>query len=278
MKYQPAAVVQQNVGTVQEPFFGGEFGVYLTTVQALQIGTITFTAAGTATYTANAAVTLATPNDLQLTALVAIQALPTDPPVGVQLMGVSDASANITGTVFFNPPTWSTNLDPNFGRGIAFDLNPSVPGAKFKSITGLGAVTGGQFGLKIGVFSLPQQSDYVFIGCTTEIDFNAKDRMAKGVDCRMETDAFIKAGKTQAGELKIGSKLFSMVEGMARFSGLKATAMLVGVKDGILIGDQLVFTAYRPTIKARLPDGDGESMSDAEGKFEEHLFFVAPGM
>ena len=278
MKYQPPQVSVNDLDVVQSPFFGGEFGVYLTTVAAIQVGLITFSAADAAVFTPNAAAALPDAGkDLQVTALTSIQSLPTDDQVAVQLNGSKAGGDSMTGLAVFAPPSWSRVSSPNWGRGISFDLVPSVPDAKFKAITALAGATGGHYGLKLGVYALPEMADYVLLGCTTEIDFNTKSRVAKGIDCRMEADAFVKRGKTQPGELKIGSKFFSMAEGMARFDGLKTTCMLVGVKDGQLMGDRLTFTEYTPTIKPRLPDGDGEAMHDAEGKFVEHLFFVAPG-
>jgi hypothetical protein len=275
MQYQPVAAVVQQLDTIQEPYFGGEFGVYLTTVAALQIGIIFFNSAGNVTYTPNIAASLpAAGNDLQLVAESPNQALPTDPQVVIALTGTAATGGALTGSATFAQPSWAQVQGPQFSVGAALDV--SAGGTKWGSVASV-AATGGSYGLTIGVWSLPQQTDYQFIGCTTEIDFNTKSRVAKGVDCRMVTDAFVKAGKSQPGELRIGTKMFSMKENMAPFNGLNVTAMLVGVKDGLIIGDRLMFVQYHPTIKPKLPDGDGEAMLDAEGKFVDHGFFVAPG-
>ncbi len=276
MQYQPTAAVQAQLNTIEEPYFGGEFGLYLTTVVAVQVGQIFFNSAGNVTYTPNAAVALPSAgNDLQMVAQSANQALPTDPNVAIQLTGTAFSGGALTGLAVFQSPTWATVQQPGFGRGAAYDIQAG--GTKWGSVTGVAGATGGNYGLTLGIFSLPQQTDYTFIGCTTEIDFNTKSRVAKGVDCRMVTDAFVKAGKTQPGELRIGTKQFSMRENMAAYDGLNVTAMFVGVKDGLMIGDRLVFVQYHPTVKSKLPDGDGEATLDAEGKFVEHAFFVAPG-
>lgn len=276
MQYQPTAATANQLPTVQEPYFGGEFGLYLTTVVALQVGEIFFNSAGNVTYTPNAAAALPSAgNDLQVVAESANQALPTDPNVAIQLTGTAATGGNLTGLAVFQSPSWATVQQAGFGVGTAYDVQAG--GTKWGSVTGVAGATGGSYGLTLGIWSLPQQSDYTFIGCTTEIDFNTKSRVAKGVDCRMVSDAFVKAGKTQPGELRIGTKQFSMRENMAGYNGLKTTAMLVGVKDGLMIGDRLVFAQYQPTVKSKLPDGDGEAMLDAEGKFVDHAFFVAPG-
>ncbi len=130
--------------------------------------------------------------------------------------------------------------------------------------------------MRFALYALPVLTDYTLIGCVRDFDFNTKSRMAKGIDCGMESDAFVKRGKTQPGEITVGDKLKGFAEGLMRFDGLKCTLMAVGIKDGQVTGDRLVFTQFVPTCKVKLPEGDGEATSDAIGKFVEHLFFVAP--
>jgi len=151
-----------------------------------------------------------------------------------------------------------------------------VSSGQVGSITGLQSVVGGGINQNFRIYQLPQATDYVLIEPTTEIDFNTKARVAKGVDSGMESDAYVKRGKSLPGELTIGSKFKDMIEGMARYAGQKCTAMLVGYKDGQVLGDRLVFAQYTSTVKPKLPEGDGEAMIEATGKFVDHLFFIAP--
>jgi hypothetical protein len=53
--------------------------------------------------------------------------------------------------------------------------------------------------------------------------------------------------------------------------------MLLGIKDGVVTTDRIVFVQYVPTVEVDLPDGDGEAVENAAaGKWVEALFFVAP--
>ena len=272
MKYLPDAIASDDLAIAQAPYFGGEFAVYLTHVPAVLLGVITFTAANTATYAANAGAVLAAAGDVQMAALTALKSTVD---LRVNLTGTNNAAAPVTGLSVFSAPSYAGTPGSSYGRGYAKDVTISA-GTGFAAITGLSGVTGGAAGLKIGVFSLPVQADYVLVGCCTEKDFNTKSRVAKGVDCGMESDAFVKRGKSQPGDLNISNKLFGFGDGLARFDGHKTTAMLVGLKDGQVLGDRLVFTEFTPTVKVKAPDGDGEAMLDGNGKFVEHLFFVAP--
>jgi hypothetical protein len=138
-------------------------------------------------------------------------------------------------------------------------------------------VTNGDRGLTLDVYQLPVLSSYVLVGCTTEKKFTTKGRKPVGIDCGMESDAFIKRGKSGKGELTIDSKFGGMAERLTRFDGAKCTALLVGIKDGVITTDQMLFTQYVPGLDVSLPDGDGEAVENAaSGKYKEALFFVAP--
>lgn len=280
MLYVPTSIASASLDVAQAPYFGGEFNVYLTTVPAILIGEIDLTGPGAGAYTDNGATAIvaqspSTGADLQMVALTPLISTVT---AVIKIAGLNAAGSPVSqdGTATFAPPARAANQSKTFGRGIATDI---IAADEFTTVTGLAAstpITGGAANVKFGVFELPVLADYSLVGCTTDIDFNTKSRSAKGIDCGMEADAFIKRGKTQPGELNIGSKLKSFAEGLARFDGLKTTCMLVGLKDGQETCDRLVFTQWVPNIKPRLPDGDGEAMIDAAGKFAEHLFFIAP--
>jgi hypothetical protein len=280
MLYVPSSIPAASLDVAAAPYLGGEFNVYLTAVAAILIGEVNLTAAGAGAYTDNGATAIvaqspSTGADLQLVALTPLISTAT---CIIKLAGLNDAGTPVTqdGTATFAPPARAANQSKTFGRGIATDL---VAATKFTTITGLALatpITGGAANVRFGLFQLPVQADYSLVGCTTDINFNTKSRQAKGIDCGMETDAFIKRGKTQPGELSIGSKLKGFAEGLARFDGLKTTCMLVGLKDGQETCDRLVFTEWVPNIKPRFPEGDGEATIDAEGKFAEHAFFIAP--
>lgn len=92
----------------------------------------------------------------------------------------------------------------------------------------------------------------------------------------MEADKYVKLGKTGKGDLVIDSKFGSLMDGLARFDGALTTALLIGLKEGVVTQDNFVFVKFIPSVDVDLPDGDGESMANAaQGKFKDHLFFEA---
>ena len=68
----------------------------------------------------------------------------------------------------------------------------------------------GQKQVKFALYTLPDLASYVLVGCTADINFNLKARTALGVDCGMESDAFVLRGKTTPGDLSLGSKFKGM--------------------------------------------------------------------
>lgn len=187
----------------------------------------------------------------------------------------SPTPAVMTGVATFAPPAWVEDQSFNFQTGYAVDLIPGTDGATFTQLTSLTSVAGGQAGIEFDLFQLPLLTDWIAVGCTSDVTFNDKSRAARGIDCGLKSDAFVVRGKTNPGNLSIRSKLRGMADGLPRFSGSKVTCMLIGKHDDQLTGDRLVFTQFTPTVSYDFPDGDGESMVNVEGKFVDLLMFVA---
>lgn len=275
MLYNPPAVPAADLDITLSGYFGGEFGIYMSAKAAVHIGDVVLTAATVGTWVPNPAVTFPfSATDLQVVATTPILSSSN---VVITLAGLDNSGTPVAmnGTATFAPPARATVATPNFERGIATDLVPATPTKMFTSITGIGTIVGGGPNQTYAVYALPLQTDYQFIVATKDFDFNTRSRQAKGIDAGMESDFWIKRGKTQPGELTIAAKLASFVDGMARFDGLKCTVMAVGIKDGQDTCDRLVFTQFVQTIKPRLPEGDGEAELPATGKFKELLMFYA---
>jgi hypothetical protein len=162
-------------------------------------------------------------------------------------------------------PTTPATLTGGSGTGASFDLTVIS-----------GAIVGGGQNQIYDVYQLPEAADYTLIPATMDVDFNTKSRKAVGIDAGMEADFWIKRGKSQPGDLRVGSKLQSFAEGLARLDGFKGTLMAVGLKDGQVIGDRLIWTEAVLNVDPKLPDGLGEATISASGKFSNHGFFVAP--
>ena len=278
MKYLPTQIGQVDLDIAEAPYLGGEFAVYLSRVPAALLGTIEMSASGSGVYADELATVIkAGGADLQLVATTELRS-----PSGtcVVVLSVTDElAATRTLTFRFATPPRVANQDTSFSRGIAADgvLGGAGSGTKVVSILGLTSITSGESNVKFALYQLPEASDYVLVGCTTEKKFNTKSRKPVGIDCGMEADAFVKRGKSGKGELTIDSKFGGMADRLTRFDGAKTTAMLVGIKDGQVTTDRLVFTQFVPGVEVNLPDGEGEAMENAaNGKFVDHLFFVAP--
>ncbi len=278
MKYSPAAVSVADIDIYTSPYFGGEYLAYLTQVPALKIGEIDLTAANTGTWRANPGVTIAAATDLQVNCMTAINSTGALA-IALACMDNSGTPVAMNGTASFAVPARAANQSGNLLRGFATDLVPATNGKLFTAVTGMASstpVTNGGPNQVIGVYQLPVQADYELIEGTTEIDFVTKSRPSKGVDNRMESDYWNKRGKSRPSNLTLNSKFRGFIDGVGRYDGQKCTLMLVGVKDGQVTGDRLVFTQFVPSVKPTLPDGEGEAMIPCEGKFVDHLFFIAP--
>jgi hypothetical protein len=280
MLYQPSPIAQVDLDTSEAPYIGGEFAVYLSRVPSYNVGTITMTASGTGqqTWAPNASVSLPTVaqggTNLQCVATSELNS-PGGPCV-VVFNVINDLSAATTLTFTFYTPLRAADQSSTFSRGYAVDGIIGA-GSYVTSITGLASVANGNRNVTFAVYQLPAASSYVLVGCTTTKKFNTKARKPVGIDCGMESDAFVKRGKSGKGELTIDSKFGGATERLTRFDGAKTTAMLLGIKDGVVTTDRIVFVQYVPTVEVDLPDGDGEALENAAaGKWVEALFFVAP--
>ena len=277
MLYQPSAIAQTDLDTAEAPYLGGEFAVYLSRVPSYHQGDTTMTASGTgnATWAPDLAVTLPAGGcNLQCVATSELSS-PSGPCVVVMNVK-NDLNVATTLTFTFNTPARVGCQDSNFSRGYAVDGIIGA-GSYVTQIVGLASVANGNRNVTFAIYQLPNAADYVLVGCTTQKKFNTKSRKPVGIDCGMESDAFVKRGKSGKGDLSIDSKFGGMADRLTRFDGAKTTAMLLGIKDGVITTDRLVFTQYTPGVEVDLPDGDGEAMENAaSGKWVEALFFVAP--
>jgi hypothetical protein len=288
MKYNPAAT-QPALGDneiTEAPFLGGEFAVMLAEVPATKQGTITMSSSGNgATNIANIATYTPRPGvsvigvggpgaDL---ALVAESRLLSAVQCTVVLNVTDDLGATTTASATFVAPARSANQSFNFGRGVAQDLTVASGAArKIASIQGIASIVGGQRGVSFAVYQLPELAQYTLVGATTEKKFGTRSRAAVGIDSGLEADAFVKLGKTKKSDLTIDSKFGTLMDGLSRFDGALTTALLIGLKEGVVTQNNFVYVKYIPSVDINLPDGDGESMANAAtGKFKDHLFFEA---
>ena len=280
MKYNLTAIASVDLDIAEAPYLGGEFAVYLSRTQSVNLGSITMTASGSgsvgsyATWAGNpGAVIKAGGADLQLVATGELQS--PNGPCTVVFNVINELAAATTLTFTFNTPARAADASASFPRGVATD-GVLAAGSKVVSITSLQSITNGNRGSLFALYQLPEAADYVLVGCTTEKKFTTKSREPVGIDDGMERDRFVKKGKTKRGTLTIDSKFGGMTDRLTRFDGARCTAMLLGIKDGQVTTDRLVFAGYIPGVDVDLPDGEGEAKENAAGGlYEEGLFFVA---
>lgn len=281
MLYTPSTVGQADLDILQSPYLGGMWQVFFSHKPAIHLADITLTDEDEASAGLVDDVATALPavgDGGANVVVVAMTPILSDVELVLTLAckdNTSPTPATMNGVATFAPPAWVGDQSFNFQAGFAVDLVPATSGKTYTELTTLTSVAGGREGIEFQLLQLPELADWIAIGCTGDISFNDKSRAAKGIDCRLKSDAYVVRGKSNPGNLSIRSKLRGMADGLARFSGSKVTCMLVGKHDDQILGDRLVFTQFTPTPSYDLPDGDGEAMVNVEGKFVDLLMFVA---
>ena len=265
MKYLPGSIADANLDVARSAMLGGEFAVYVTAKQAILLGQVNLTGTGTGTWTPQPGANIESraAQDLQIVSITPIQSTV---PVQITLTGhdttaVTPVAINLHAT--FSPPARSGNQSANFGRGFATDLavasSPTNTGLVATiDATQTPTIVGGAINQSFRVYQLPELADYELIDATMDINFNAKDRAAIGIDAGLERDRWVKLGKSLSGELSIGSKFKGFSEGLPRYGGQKCTVMLVALKEQLTTTDHLVFTGWTAANKPKAPEGEGE--------------------
>ncbi|MCC7374267.1 MAG: hypothetical protein IT581_06410 [Verrucomicrobiales bacterium] len=278
MLYVPSPIATGDIAIAQRPYLGGEFAVYYSFKDAILMATIALTGATAGTFEAEPGVVL--PADpgahLQMALLNPFRSAGSALAVGVSAKGVTTATLN--GTATFAPPAWVRDATANQPLGAATDV-VTTGGEKFIAGSpnlGLGTIANGVEGTRLGLFRLPESADWVLLGCTGEIRITDKSRKPKNIACGMNQSAFTKPGQTEIGSVSIGAKARSFQEGLLRIRGQRVAMMIVGKKEDTIITDRIVLSSVIVSAPTRIPEGDGEVVLEAEGQYEDALYFGAP--
>jgi hypothetical protein len=279
MLFTPTAVPAAQRDILDAPYLGGMWQVKFSHKPAVHLADILMDAAGSGTLTDDIATALPINTDGGAhVAVVAATPILSSASLVITLACKDNTTPTVNtmnGVATFSPPTHVADQSFNFQTGYAVDLVPATSGKKFTELTSLTTITNGSAGVQFQLLQLPDTADWVSIGCSGDVSFNDKSRTAKGIDCRLKSDAFVVRGKSNPGDLSIRAKYRGMADGLARFSGSKVTCMLEGLHDDQVLGDRLVFTQFTPTPAYEFPEGDGEAMVNVQGKFVDLLMFVA---
>lgn len=270
--FLPTAIVADELSIAETVAYGGEWAVYVSHTACRKLAEIEMSASGTGVLTLKTGQSVS--SGVRNLALVTTSYL--NSAVACQVT-IGTTGGGGTMTASFTPPARVADQSFDFPRSYAQDLIPaSASDVTAVLTTGL-AIVGGSKNTTFEVWQLPDLSTFYTVGCTTDKNFNLKSRTSKGVNCGMTTDRFVKRGMTKPAMLTISQKLASYADGLARVDGGRVTAMLVGIKDGQVTDQRIVFADWIPSMASKLPDADSEAMLDAEeGKYGEAFVYVAP--
>src|SRR5579872_4501265 len=105
MKYLPSAVVNAQLDIARAAYFGGEFGVYMTQVPAINLGQIDLSAANVGTWTPNPGSTInAGGSDLQIVPITPINSPGGALSITLAGLDTSGTPTAISLTASFAPP------------------------------------------------------------------------------------------------------------------------------------------------------------------------------
>ena len=275
MGYRPTDIAAANRNIARAPGIGLEYSVELSPDPVLRHAEIKITDVGTYDPIDVDAV-----NDLALSGspadlVVAVRNEFESAVQGVLVLSVIDADgATVAATATLSPSQWWKNQDYGFAPGTAFDL-VTANGKKVKKLLSVTSLTGGKAGSRLRILQLPATSSFKFVGCTTNKDFTTPARESVSIACEEEAAQFVKAGRGAVPMLTVTSKLASMGDGLARYSGRFCTGRVIVEKAQKVISEVHYFGNWFPKAKPNVGDGNDEATVVAEGSYQDYAAFYA---
>ena len=196
--------------------------------------------------------------------------------IAVTLDVTDEDDASTTAVATFAAPSFAADQTDNFNIGMGVDLVPAT-GAdkKIKSIDGFNAITNGGQGNKFQVVALPQQSSWITVACTRSKDITLPFPSTIAIPCGFNGSQYVKAGRSEAGNLTVEAAYNIFGDGLTRLAGQQVTAMVESYREGRVLVERLVCGGWRCTPNSPKGDGDDETVTTAEGLFEEFAVFSA---
>lgn len=276
MGFAPEEVAVDQYPIIQKPDFGGEANVFLSTDSAIEYGKFEIMAADSGVFTADPVNDL--PSDGKDLVAVIDNASGLIDEAAVTVTANVTFADNTTGTAVatFEPPGYARVEQNVFPVGFAVDLVPSSA-KKIKAITSVSVdATLLAKGAVIAIWGPPDLDGFALVGCTTDKDFSTKARPSRPIACGMDGSAFSKRGRSEPGELNITAKVLNFGDGLARFNGVRCTAMVELEKEDTLISARIFFAEYVPTVRATYGDGEDEATFAGTGIYEDLIILNAP--
>lgn len=204
---------------------------------------------------------------------------PTTFSAGVNTTGVGaggHALKHTTATVSFTPPLHAADQGFNLPQGLALDLRPDGADTDklIRTVDGLASVLNGDAGNVLEIYTLPERSEWVELGCVE--DFNPQFGSPEGVriPCRGQSARWTKLGRETDPQVTLSSKYQGFAEGAARISGFRCTLINEVRKDDRILSERIVLLDVIPQISVEKGDGNAVSMIRVTAPFSTLLAFV----
>lgn len=284
-KYNLAAMPTAQYDLAGAPYLGCHWAMFATITAAAMVGEVNYDGT-TAVWTPNPATILpATPTGADLQC---VTRLPLVSPLGVLAPTIVFAGKDNTatpvsmlGTATFNPPAWAQEQGMHFQSGYAVDLAPAVGGKTFTSIVNTNdlvtpvLLTNVAAGATLRLYQLPDINSFKLIGGVKNIKWAPLDRIPKNVASGSDSSKWSVAGMTEQPAISFDGVFRGYGDMPSRFGGVRCTLMAVGLKDGSLTGDRIVFPGALVKMDISGGDGEGESVIAASGTYRDILAFPA---
>lgn len=273
MPQRPAALSSGNIPLARRPSQGGEFQVFLSAQDALEVGAVTVTGLNAGSYAPDSgyAVALAArPSEL---VVVLENGRVTSGNVAVHVVGTDQNDAALSGNAVLDFPAWCGVADSAFPTGMAAEV--IVPaGRMFKTITGV-TVTGAPVAAKdarLIVLGMPDIASYERVGCTTSKEIETPSRVGRPIACEMQGSAFTAAGRSRPGALTISAKDLGPGS-LSRFDGIRTTVQ-IRVQHESVEARRYFMTGHFVSVRHSAPDGEEEATLSSQGPFERFALLL----
>lgn len=270
---RPSALPTVSIPLARRPSQGGEYQVFLSPMDGLELGSVSITGANAGTYTADTgyAVALAArPSDL-------IVLLENGRKAGgaltVHVVGTDQTDAALSGNATIEFPSWAGVSQEAYPTGFAAEVIVAA-NKQFKtvsSVTVLAADVDAK-DAKLILLGMPDQSTYERVGCTTSKEITTPSRVGRPMPCEMNGSAFTAAGVSRPGELSI-SAADTGSGSLQRFDGVRCTAQVRVVHEGTEVR-RMYMPGHYVTVRLSAPTGEEQATHQSQGPFERFAYFL----
>lgn len=264
-----AALIAQN------PEIGLESNVFMSANEVVKLGTIKTDAAGAITWTPRPGASYGTGLDVHVslkTAIVAASA----PVITLTATIATVGAGTVAGTLAI--PAWAANQNQFYPEGYALDLIPQGTGNDAQLITAIAGVTSLAnipVNSELVVWGSPLASNFVEIGWKKTVDGSYATPGTVSIANKYNPSAAIKKGRHDVTELKMDFNHISSMDGVARYTGLRTTALVKIIKDDAVTTEHIVYIGYRPNASPTRGEGNNEVVESSSGPVEACIRFVA---